>query len=159
MWPSAPRTRRAACMSINAVDHSTRSALSPSARTGSPHTITRAAKTTPENESQSTDTEEDEQGTAQEQGVTMREIVQRMGPLRLGVLSAVVFCLLSRAVSGAMASGMQLPGALAGSWAVQVSAHAKLAACGAFSGVRVLTLSTCFVKSHTRDIQYTPAYT
>jgi len=119
MWPSAPRTRRAACMSINAVDHSTRSALSPSARTGSPHTITRAAKTTPENESQSTDTEEDEQGTAQEQGVTMREIVQRMGPLRLGVLSAVVFCLLSRAVSGAMASGMQLPGALAGSWAVQ----------------------------------------
>ena len=108
-------------MSTHRLDHlRARPAHTRSANTVSPHTLTLAAKSADTDGRQPTNAEEDEQGTSKELGVAMGDVVGRVGPLRLGVLSAVVFWLLSRAVSGAASSGMQLPSALAGGWAVQV---------------------------------------
>ena len=63
---------------------------------------------------------------AEEDGVTVKAVIGKMGLIRLGVLGAVLLWLLAQTVSLLSSPAMLLPPPLAGNWAVQVKhAHSK----------------------------------
>lgn len=63
---------------------------------------------------------------AEEEGVTVKTVIGKMGLIRLGVLGAVLLWLLVQTVSLLSSPAMLLPPPLAGNWAVQVKhSHSK----------------------------------